>query len=355
MSIRTLTTQLSLLFICFFYQNSFSQTDTICSTGLIYPELGLTTPLQPGQAHTFCFEVTEMFSASMTCPYIQGVVPIFGDCWDLSNFDGSTATITVPNNSDGVWEWWDECDPGTFYDAIHPNWGTYTNLNSGLLELCELNNNAACTQLSPDNPCMPGGWYYTGHLGSIPSDCNCNPATTWGDGILCDNQGPFIFCIELTTKNWGTCTNFPDCELGFKVFTDAEIGDWSGIINECFDEAAYSYTHPIDCCPTVISCDDNCAKTDDIYNPSTCDCTHIPNNLPTDVNTFTGLANSNNWNDALNWSLGVVPSLCHHVDIPNGFDVIIYSGDSGICHTMHVMDGGNLHCQINATLDVVAD
>jgi hypothetical protein len=58
------------------------------------------------------------------------------------------------------------------------------------------------------------------------------------------------------------------------------------------------------------------------------------------INNYIGT--SDDWFDPSNWSLGIVPTNCHRVIIPNGKIVRILQGQSGVCYTVEVEDGATL-------------
>jgi hypothetical protein len=70
------------------------------------------------------------------------------------------------------------------------------------------------------------------------------------------------------------------------------------------------------------------------------------------INNYVG--SSDNWFDASNWSLNVVPNICHRVIIPNGKTVRILQGQSGFCYTVKVKSGGLLDVKNGAVLQAVA-
>lgn len=75
--------------------------------------------------------------------------------------------------------------------------------------------------------------------------------------------------------------------------------------------------------------------------------------MPTRTNTY--IATSGFWHDALNWSLGIVPSKCQDVVIPTGSTVTVEQATVGYCHTLTVEDGGSLLLQTQSTIDVLTD
>ena len=60
------------------------------------------------------------------------------------------------------------------------------------------------------------------------------------------------------------------------------------------------------------------------------------------------------WDDASNWSLGVVPDICHNVIIPAGQSATLLNGEMGACFTVTVEETGILCINIGAIFDAVA-
>jgi hypothetical protein len=65
-------------------------------------------------------------------------------------------------------------------------------------------------------------------------------------------------------------------------------------------------------------------------------------------NTWTGALN-NDWHEAGNWSLNVVPSICHQVIIVNG-TVVIYTGQIAACYTLSQDQGAILDQELGSEL-----
>ena len=70
------------------------------------------------------------------------------------------------------------------------------------------------------------------------------------------------------------------------------------------------------------------------------------------VNTFSG--SGIDWNDAVNWSLSAVPTICDHVVIPSDKNAVIIDGQTGFCYRLTVENNGELNLWKNAKLRVVS-
>ncbi len=64
-----------------------------------------------------------------------------------------------------------------------------------------------------------------------------------------------------------------------------------------------------------------------------------------EYNVFLGI--TDRWTDPINWSLGIVPTNCHHVTIPNGLEAILYSNETGGCYAIDVHPEGKLEIKEN--------
>ncbi len=78
-----------------------------------------------------------------------------------------------------------------------------------------------------------------------------------------------------------------------------------------------------------------------------CDC-------PGGVQGNTFLGNTIYWNDASNWSLGTIPTLCDEVLIPAGLDCILLSTETGECYSIEVQVSGDFEVEQGGVLEVVA-
>ena len=70
------------------------------------------------------------------------------------------------------------------------------------------------------------------------------------------------------------------------------------------------------------------------------------------VNLFTNAENTEDWNDALNWSLGVVPTAAHDVTVTSGVTLKLKTGDIGVAHSITLSGGDTLIVQDSAFLTI---
>jgi hypothetical protein len=80
----------------------------------------------------------------------------------------------------------------------------------------------------------------------------------------------------------------------------------------------------------------------------------VPSTGATQQNTWTGGAGAidSSWTNPANWSLGVVPTFCHDVVIPGGFDLVVPAGVNGVGSTLQVDLNATLTTQGAGTLTV---
>ncbi len=207
---------------------------------------GNTGGLEMGETISICMETNWI---PVNVQWIQGVVPVFGDCWDMESFDGASATLNTPS-VDGTWNWHEACEVNFNFNVPDQEWGTYTNPINNILTLCNINDTAIPNcQILTEGSCLPAGWYFTGPEGGNPG--GDSPNETYGDsgggGSL---VGPFQFCFDISVGNFSDCNLAnQNCDMYFKTFSDGEIGDWQGSLPEdCATEASSTANFDLSCC-----------------------------------------------------------------------------------------------------------
>jgi large repetitive protein len=200
-------------------------------------------PYQPGETVTMCFEITEYTTAGNQCQWLQGIVPVFGNCWDESQFD-PTASMP-PTLYNGTWDWWDNID----YNDNNPNITIGDFDGDGDIELCHITEPTCSNTGITAGTIVPPGWF--------ASNGNGDPDFTWGDGAGCNGtNGPWSFCFDLTTKMYPECdadVSFTDCSVKIYTFADGETGSWNGGASVCAQDVPDISTASLNCCegPTV--------------------------------------------------------------------------------------------------------
>ncbi len=70
------------------------------------------------------------------------------------------------------------------------------------------------------------------------------------------------------------------------------------------------------------------------------------------VNLFTNAEQTEDWNDPLNWSLGVVPTVLHDVTLTVGVTLKLKTGDTGVAHSITLSGNDTLIVQDGAFLAI---
>jgi hypothetical protein len=160
-------------------------------------------------------------------------------------------------------------------------------------------------------------------------------------------DGTFDLCV------WEPCTQqawYQDSDMD-------TYGNPNVSLMDCNQPAGY-VSNPDDCDdndPNIgaigTSCDDGYSCTSNTVVLA--DCTCGGGTINTTTNTFTDTGNGF-WIDSANWSLGVVPDICHDVVIPAGNSVTIVNSEVAECYTLTVDDNAEFTVEDGAILEVVA-
>ncbi|MDX1478184.1 MAG: T9SS type A sorting domain-containing protein [Saprospiraceae bacterium] len=178
----------------------------------------LNGPYMPGEAVTFCYEVT-MWD-KLECNGLQGIQPTFGGGWDSASFNGlgmpvDVDTMLVPL-SNGTWDWWP-------VGSVNYN---FTNVIQGY----------------PGGVALPAGWYFINNDDPPPND---DPDETIGDISDCDpDSSRWKVCFTLTTL--ADCTSNAPLTVSVKSFADGEIG--SVVSTACQADPPLSFEAVLNCC-----------------------------------------------------------------------------------------------------------
>lgn len=231
----------------------------------------LTGPFFPGETVGICMNVYSYTAANNQCQWFQGLVPVFGNGWDPTSFDGDgqplNATINgtpmgVAGNGNygaSTWDWFTDVD--YHYDHFFYQLGDLD--GNGTLDMCNTLYDPDCPDLgglvggccgpcwgAPQGTILPGGWFAYGINGTCPQP---GPpiGVDWGDGTSCGGgQGPWEFCFELVVRDYPDCLDNPttmDLALGFFTFADGEVGSWIGNSSVCALDQPAKITLPM-CC-----------------------------------------------------------------------------------------------------------
>lgn len=208
----------------------------------------LTGPFQQGEDVEVCYTITGY--ENISCNYLHGIIPSFGEGWDESSFtqDGAPRQVSSPlvtqgntsfttanpiceGDPSGTWEWFGQGDISY-------------NLNStNTLDLRH-------------GDMIPAGWVFVNSFD--PScfdfdDACCtnpdpNPNNGYGDDDypLCGRglTQEWQVCFVLTTDR--DCSSNGDCTVGFKTFSDGELGAY--ISNACASDRIAYLNASVACC-----------------------------------------------------------------------------------------------------------
>lgn len=191
-------------------------------------------PYCPGEEIRVCYNF--FYDASITGQdWLHGIVPIFGDGFDLTTFDPNS--VTHPGTG-GAPVWFDQNT--TRVQKTIPNTCVYTDAN-GVVRVCnKFCQVCPCATPMPAQTFLPGGWFWN-TPGPAGTDCDGGtslPETSYGIGQnVVDIQD---FCFDIQIKNFATeaeC-NAADFEVGFQTFSDAAAGCWDDFLGECLNDVA---------------------------------------------------------------------------------------------------------------------
>ncbi len=181
-----------------------------------------------------CFEYT--YDTSGTgADWIHGLVPTFGNGWDLSATDFSS--VSIPE-----FDWYEESDTICYPRVTEtmPNLCTYL-ANEGKLKLCNVKCQDCPCENGPAlevNSPIPSGWF-ANTFACGGSNC---PYEEYG--LSGGTQYTFSFCIKAKTKTFDTIEEFQEnnnLSISFQTFSDGVTGCWEDPVSECIvDPAALS-------------------------------------------------------------------------------------------------------------------
>ena len=270
----------------------------------------------PGVDVEICFNLT--YDTSETGDdWLHGLVPTFGNGWDLSDTD--LALQSIPE-----FVWYDENDEVCFPRVTEqmPNLCTYEGLD-GELKLCNTKCQPCPCETGPALPAnepIPSGWF------ANTEACGDGDCPFEEYGLSGGTQYTFDFCITAKTRVFEIPDEYEenkDLSISFQTFSDGVTGCWNDPISECLvDPAALSpYYELAD--ETTEECQDfipfiTIWKTD---NPGkTCDsCIEIPtNNEDYTYNYDVDWENDGIWDE-----FGVTGDAFHDYGTPGLYEVAI--------------------------------
>lgn len=226
-------------------------------------------PYLPGEEVTFCYDLNtfnvDHQGVGNDCQWLHGIVPQFGDAWDMALFDTSNGPPIV-HNTTGSWVW-----SNNITYKVNSTLLTITDLDGdGTIDICNSGDfdcpNTGTTQDSP----MPPGWFFVGSVNG------------WGDGQGCGTtNGPWNFCFTLTTKTSEDCSSETpfqaDASVRIYTFADGETGAYTGGSNDiCGADIPYGVEGSLNCCvgqdvenPDILVCSNEQFVRNLSVNPAT--------------------------------------------------------------------------------------
>ncbi len=176
-----------------------------------------------GQTVTFCYTITEWNMVNTN--WLHGVVPVFGNGWDL--------TTLVPN-------------PPPDCDGLGGSWDWYSNINT-------------TTPFNGGYGIMTG-FFFDGNPGP-----DGNPINNYGDRCGTpepgDPLGPanspnWEFCWTITTRDCNSGQTNDNLGITINTFGDGQTGDWDDL--GCNSDPLYSFAAVLNCCtPPLLQQTDN--------------------------------------------------------------------------------------------------
>lgn len=198
-------------------------------------------PFCPEQEVNFSYSFTYT-SAGNNCQWPHAVIPVFGNCWDISDED-------MPDF--GQWVWFGAGQ--VFYADDLTNTDIFIYEEDGISKLCYplFDPNCAGSPLGPNEP-MPAGWYYTQQQGNCGPNNLDDPNNTWGQPCGgCGGQCSATFNFNIMTKALDDCLGNDanlNCGIQFFVFSDRQTGCWTqGGANTCGADVPLYYNATLNC------------------------------------------------------------------------------------------------------------
>lgn len=179
----------------------------------LHPDENQNGPFYPGELVTICMNVKFLNDIPADCQWLQGLIPTFGNAWNLAEVDLSEFGPTGSS-------WLDEGN----VDYNLENEDIFINVNSD--DKLYLNKNYEGTNLT-SGTLLPSGWWFTSQsVGCAGSQDD--PDNAWGLPISCGKMVELNFCINVPIKenpqdDIATVELFP--------FADGETGCWTN--KEC--------------------------------------------------------------------------------------------------------------------------
>ena len=180
--------------------------------------------------------------------WLIGIVPVFGNGWDLSNFIFSD---NPPVGNGQTAQWYQEgSETAPIIKEPNPILCTFVN-EDGELTLC----NQLCKPCAdcPESgmavgDSLPSGYFWVSEGGNPGCDNDGSPGEGWGIG---STQAQIEWDFTLKVKEFedpDSCVFFTDLSISFQTFSHGTVGCWDDPVGECIlDRAMYSPDWKMDC------------------------------------------------------------------------------------------------------------
>ncbi len=207
-----------------------------------YPTANPNGPFCPGETVNFCHRIDFTVAgapppAGNTCQWIQGIIPTFGDGWDV-------LASPIAGQGPAGWNWLAENNVD--YNFPNSQYQLYT-LPTGELGL-KYNIGGGNLQAGSG---LPGGWWFTSNGGAGCAN-NGDPDTMWGlPGPGCNTVQVIQFCFNMKVKELVDLPNCAAADLGYTIFAfaDGETGCWTNL--SCALSVPYLFAGDIDCSANI--------------------------------------------------------------------------------------------------------
>lgn len=180
--------------------------------------------------------------------WLIGMVPIFGDGWDLTAFDYAS---NAPVGNGLTAEWYVEGSAtAPIIQEPNPILCTFVNSNGDLTlcnQLCDPCNDCPESGMVEGDP-LPSGYFWVTNGGNAGCDNDGSPGEGWGIG---STQASITWEFTLMVKEFADpadCFEQKDLSISFQTFSDGVGGCWEDPVGECIlDRAMFSPAWEIEC------------------------------------------------------------------------------------------------------------
>lgn len=175
----------------------------------------------PGESINFCFTVAGYNQNASD--WFHGLVPVFGNGWDLSTLGLSSPASC---STGGTWSWYNLVQGTSAYAAT----------------------------IGPQGP----GFFYETASGGPGLDTN--PGNNFGD--VGATGCSWTFCFSISTLECPPGENNNDLSITFLNFSDSETGSWGAISSICPEDPEYKFKALLACCaaPVMTGVNPTCAN-----------------------------------------------------------------------------------------------